>query len=119
MTLKGERLRKLGVLNTGHQRKVLAIVSSLSVTTGDSVTYAGVLAQVRYIGFPRLPNYRGEWIGVEIKPSDIRRLRRVDKSRVNDGTIRGIRYFTARRGCGLLVRRNNITVKKQRSRTQL
>lgn len=116
MKLNGDQLRKMGVLNSGHQRKVLALLSSCWVQVGDLVNYLKLPVQVRYIGFPRLPSYRGEWIGIELKISDVRRLRRPEKSRVNDGIVKGIRYFTARRGCGLFVRRSEITAKRRRSR---
>ena len=61
----------------------------------DRVVYQERLATVRFVGMTLWCNDEGEWVGLEFDEPRGR----------HDGEVRGTRYYNARPGHGLFVRR--------------
>jgi len=117
LTLNKKRLIDMGILSASHQRKISLLKKSLEVRVGEKVFFRGLHVKVKWIGFPRLPHCVGEWIGIELKSADAKKMkmRTQEKSKFHDGSVKGQRYFTSKIGCGLLVRRSEIKVRRRRN----
>jgi len=115
LALTRKRLIDIGVTIVSHQRKILLLKKSLNFSVGEKVLFRGMYVKVKWIGFPRLPHHAGEWIGIELKSTDAKKMRALEKSKFHDGSVKRQRYFTAKIGCGLLVRRTEIRMRTRRN----
>jgi len=106
-------LLDLGISNITHRKKILNLVKTFHINVGDKVMYSRYSARVKFIGFPRLPKEVGEWIGIELRSADARRMGRLGSRKFNDGSVKRHRYFSAKIGCGLFVRRSEIKISRR------